>query len=374
MTILIWMPPWTPPPARCLEYALPMPVITDQPVSPGARFLVVAACFVVVAAGMKAAASILVPFLLALFIALISAPPLLWLQDKGVNKGLALLLVVTLQLGCGFALASILTKSVNDFSQAMPQYQESMKQQIVSLDKALDQLGIDPPQDFFDKTFDTRAIVKLTSNVLLSLSTMVANLFFVMLMAIFILLEASGFPVKIQRIMGASKQSMGRVRAFVDDVKRYIFLKTIISLGTGIFVSLWLALFGVDQYVLWGLLAFLLNFVPNIGSIIAAIPAVLLALVQGGFELAMWATLGYVMVNVVVGNVVEPRVMGKGLGLSSLVVLLSLVFWGYILGAVGMLLSIPLTMMVKIGLEGNEKTRWVSILLGPDEEPARGDT
>lgn len=82
----------------------------------------------------------------------------------------------------------------------------------------------------------------------------------------------------------------------------------------------------------------------------------------------MWATLGYVIVNVLVGNVVEPRVMGQGLGLSSLVVLLSMVFWGYILGPVGMLLSIPLTMMVKIGLEGNEKTRWVSILLGPEED------
>lgn len=130
----------------------------------------------------------------------------------------------------------------------------------------------------------------------------------------------------------------------------------------------WLALFGVDQYVLWGFLAFLLNYVPNIGSIIAAVPAVLLALVQGGFDLALWATLGYVIVNVVVGNVIEPRIMGQGLGLSTLVVLLSLVFWGYILGPVGMLLSIPLTMMVKIGLEGNEQTQWVSILLGPAEE------
>ena len=138
--------------------------------------------------------------------------------------------------------------------------------------------------------------------------------------------------------------------------------------GTGIFVATWLAIFGVDQYVLWGMLAFLLNYVPNIGSIIAAIPAVLLALVQGGFELALWATLGYVIVNVVVGSVIEPRLMGQGLGLSTLVVLLSLVFWGFILGPVGMLLSIPLTMMIKIGLEGNEQTQWVSILLGPAEE------
>ena len=155
--------------------------------SPGAKFLVVTACFVVVAAGMRAAAPILVPFLLALFIALISAPPLLWLRDKSVPGGLALLLVVTLQVGCGFVLASVLTSSVNDFTQAMPEYQASLKQQVVNLDNALERMGIDPPPDFFEKTFDTRVIVKLTSSVLLGLSTMVANLFFVMLMAIFIL-------------------------------------------------------------------------------------------------------------------------------------------------------------------------------------------
>jgi len=338
-----------------------------QPISPGVSFLVVTACFVVVAAGMKAASPILVPFLLALFIALISAPPLLWLQGKGVPKGLALLIVISLQVGCCVLLASVMSRSVDDFTQSMPEYQESMKQQLVYLHDAMTGLGIQPPENFLDKTFDTQAIVRLTSGVLLGLSSVVANLFFVMLMAIFILLEASSFPSKIKRISGASEQSMGQINAYIDDVKRYIFLKTIISLGTGIFIAVWLAVFGVDQYVLWGLLAFLLNFVPNIGSIIAAVPAVLLALVQGGFELAIWATVGYVIVNVVVGNVIEPKVMGQGLGLSSLVVLLSMVFWGYILGPVGMLLSIPLTMMVKIGLEGNEKTRWVSILLGPEE-------
>ena len=341
---------------------------TDQGIAPAVRFLIVTACCVIVAAGMKAAAPILVPFLLALFIALISAPPLFWLQDKGVPKALALVIVVTLQVGCGFALASLLTDSVAQFRQEMPNYHDNLQRQIVLLESTLARYGIETPSSFFEQTFDTRAVVRLTSNVLLGLSSLVANLFFVMLMAIFILLEASSFPIKFQRFMTSPDYSMDQVKGFVDDVKHYIFLKTLVSLGTGVFIAGWLAWFGVDQYILWGLLAFLLNFVPNIGSIIAAVPAVLLALVQGGFELAIWATLGYVIVNLVVGNFIEPRLMGQGLGLSSLVVLLSLVFWGFILGPVGMLLSIPLTMMIKIGLEGNAKTRWVSILLGPAEE------
>ena len=339
-----------------------------QIISPGARFLFIAACFVVVAAGMRAASSLLVPFLLALFVALISAPPLLWLQDKGIPKGLALLMVILGMVGLGFVLTAVISSSVSDFTAALPTYQENMHAQVAAIERGLTELGIVVPDKFLAKTLDTSAIMRLTSQVLLGLSAMVAHVFFVLLMAIFILMEASGFPAKIGRIMGSPEESMDRVGGFIFDVKRYIFLKTVVSLGTGLFVTIWLWAFGVDQYVLWGLLAFLLNYVPNIGSILAAIPAVLLAFIQGGLDLALLATLGYVIVNVVVGSIIEPRVMGKGLGLSSLVVLLSLVFWGFILGPVGMLLSIPLTMMVKIGLEGNPNTQWVSILLGSEDQ------
>ena len=160
--------------------------MTQMSMSPGARFLVVTACFVVVAAGMKASSSILVPFLLALFIALISAPPLLWLQDRGVPKGLALLLVISIQVGLCLVLAGIITRSVNDFTQSMPEYEASMKAQIVALDSLLDRWGLEIPADFFAVTLDTRVIIRLTSSVLLGLSSIVANLFFVLLMAIFI--------------------------------------------------------------------------------------------------------------------------------------------------------------------------------------------
>jgi len=126
---------------------------------------------------------------------------------------------------------------------------------------------------------------------------------------------------------------------------------------------LWLGIQGVDYLVLWALLAFLLNFIPNIGSIIAAIPAVLLSFVQFGFTGAGITALGFFIVNIVMGNIIEPRYMGKGLGLSTLVVFLSLLFWGWVLGPVGMLLSIPLTMIVKLALEANQETRWIGVLL-----------
>ena len=151
-----------------------------------------------------------------------------------------------------------------------------------------------------------------------------------------------------------------------EKVQRYVELKALMSLGTALTVGLWVWIIGLDYPLIWGVLAFLLNFVPNIGSILAAAPAVLLAIVQLSWGGVMAVLAGYVVANVFWGNGVEPRIMGRDLGLSTLVVFLSLVFWGWILGPVGMLLSVPLTMTVKIALDANEDTRWIAVLLGPD--------
>ncbi|MGL1886137.1 MAG: AI-2E family transporter [Reichenbachiella sp.] len=119
---------------------------------------------------------------------------------------------------------------------------------------------------------------------------------------------------------------------------------------------------------LWALIAFLLYYIPNIGSFIAVIPAVLFSIVQLEFSGVVWTTIAFVLVNVVVGSVIEPKVMGKKQGLSTFVVFLSLLFWGFLLGTVGMFLSIPITMSIKIILEQNPKTLWMAILLGSQME------
>ena len=169
--------------------------------------------------------------------------------------------------------------------------------------------------------------------------------------------------------MGPAAPATAGFGKFLDSVNSYMAIKGWVSLATGLIIAIWLTILDVDYPLLWGLLAFLFNFVPNIGSIIAAIPAVLLALVQFGPGAAMAAGAGYVAVNIIMGNVIEPRFMGKGVGLSTLVVFISLVFWGWVLGPVGMLLSVPLTMIVKLALEARQDTRWIAVLLGPDIEP-----
>jgi predicted PurR-regulated permease PerM len=187
-----------------------------------------------------------------------------------------------------------------------------------------------------------------------------------MLTVTFILLEVSSFPMKLRTILNDPKAAFPQFGKFVEDINRYMVIKTGVSVATGILTSIWLTVLGVDFPILWGFLAFLLNYVPNIGVIIAALPAVLLAFIQYGTGIALLTALGYLVVNFVIGTVVEPKLVGKGVGLSTLVVFLSLIFWGNLLGLIGMVLCIPLTMTIKFALENNEGTQWVAVLLGPE--------
>ena len=186
------------------------------------------------------------------------------------------------------------------------------------------------------------------------------------------LLEASGLPRKLLALSGGSPLLMEQAERIRDAINRYMSLKTALSILTGLLVTLLLRALGVDYAILWGLLATFFNFVPNIGSIIAAVPAVLLALIQFGPSTALLTAGGYLIINVSIGNFLEPRIMGRGLGLSTLVVFLSLVFWGWVLGPVGMLLSVPLTMIVKITLENFEQTHWIAVLLSANPEGEAG--
>ncbi|RKZ69419.1 MAG: hypothetical protein DRQ44_03120, partial [Gammaproteobacteria bacterium] len=213
----------------------------------------------------------------------------------------------------------------------------------------------------------------LVSSILKGFGRVLTNSFLIILTVIFILMEAAGYIQKISSLNNVGTESSrpaGQVlsRVFVVKSRSYMSMKTIISMMTGIVIAMAMWLVGLDYPVLWGVLAFMLNFVPNIGSIIAAVPAVMLALVQLGFTSALLVAAVFVAVNIMIGSIIEPKYMGKGLGLSTLVVFVSLVFWGWVLGPVGMLLSVPLTITVKLALDSKPETQWLGHLLGPVED------
>ena len=214
------------------------------------------------------------------------------------------------------------------------------------------------------------AAFSLVGTLLNGIQGLLANFFLIAFSVIFMLLESSSLPAKMRLVLRASRGEPEYFRRFTSSVQRYLGIKSLTSLATGLAVGVLAAGFGLDFPVLWGLLAFLLNFIPNIGSLIAAIPAVLLALIQFGGLNTAFIALGYFVINISIGGVIEPRVMGRGLGMSTLVVFLSLVFWGWVFGPVGMLLSVPLTMTAKIALESSERTAVLGLLLGPPKRNA----
>lgn len=331
--------------------------------SPAAHFLLMAAAFMIVVAGMRAAEAILVPLLVAGFLAIISASPVFWLRQKGLPFPLAACLVVLGVLGIGFVFILIIGNSLTDFYQAIPRYQARLTEEIAPMVQWIQGLGIQLNEDLLLKSIDPGASMRLVAQMLSGVGGILTNSFLIVLTVIFILFEASSFQLKVRTALGNPKGMLSQFQKIIDSVNNYLALKTVVSLGTGVVVAIWVALLGIDFPLIWGLLAFLLNYIPNLGSIIAAVPPVLLGYIQFGIGRAVLVAAGFVVVNVVFGNVLEPKLMGRKLGLSTLVVFLSLIFWGWVWGPVGMLLSVPMTMAVKIALESSPTTKWISILL-----------
>ena len=332
-----------------------------------AQLLITVAALMIIIIGLHRAAPLIVPFLLALFIAIICAPPLFWLNRRGLPISLATLIVVVAITLIGLTILAIIGSSLNDFASSLPTYQANIQAKAQGVLVWLTENGIEGlDKEGLVDTLDPGVAMQYVAVLLFGLKTVLTSGFLIILTVIFILLEASSFPAKLNAALTDPERAVVFFEKFNTNLQRYIVIKTLTSLATGILITIWMVILGVDYPLLWGFLAFLLNFIPTIGSILAAIPTALLALVQLGSGYMVAVLLGYLVVNITIGNFIEPKVMGRGLGLSTLVVFLSLVFWGYILGPVGMLLAVPLTMILKIALGSNEETSWIATMLGSE--------
>ncbi|MEM9622652.1 MAG: AI-2E family transporter [Pseudomonadota bacterium] len=331
--------------------------------------ILILAALVIIAAGLKASQDLMVPFLLATFIATIAATPMFWMQSKGVPAAFALPGVMIAIVVLVMLLGALVAQSASDFSAQLPQYQSRLLVLQGEFERVvqplIDPLGINIDIQSVLANFSPNSALQMAGTTLARLGGVLSNSFLIILTVIFILAEAASFPRKLSDILKDPDRDLPHFSRFAENVNRYIAIKTSVSVATGLVITLFLWALGVDFPILWGLLAFLLNYVPTIGSIIAAVPPVLLALIQLGPGVAGIVGIGFLATNIIMGNVVEPKFMGRGLGLSTLVVFLSLVIWGWVLGPVGMLLSVPLTMTAKIALEANPNTQWLAYLLGP---------
>lgn len=337
-------------------------------ISASARTALYFAAIVISLAGIKIAAPIVVPFLLSLFVAIICNPAINFLSDRKVPRGIAITLVIFFIFSLFIVLGGIIGSSVTGFRAALPSYEAQLSTELEWVISWMESHNVSLSMNEIRAYFDPSKVMGLVTTTLSGFSSVLGNVFLLLLTVVFMLSEGQGFAKKLHVAFDDSVETEKRMNHFLDMVNRYMAIKTMISLATGLIIGVVLWLMGVDFFVLWALLAFLLNYIPNIGSIIAAVPAVILTFLQLGMIPASFVIGLFVAVNMIMGSVVEPKFMGRSLGLSTLVVFLSLIFWGWLLGMVGMLLSVPLTMIFKIALENSSDGRWFAILLSSDED------
>ena len=326
-------------------------------------FLILAS-LVVILAGARYASSLLEPLFLALFIAILCGSPISALKSRGLPAWMASGIVGIVALTVVVLLVVLLGRTAGAFHDELPSYQAQFRELLVSGINWLADRGIEVDTDAITGILDPASALGFFGGFLSGLGDVLGNFVLILFTVVFILADAPSFPGKLAS--GENRNYHRHLAAFQDlarAMNSYIATKALVSALTGILIWLGLALLEVKFAALWGFLAFLLNFIPNIGSTVAAVPAVLLSLLDMDPLLTGSIIALYLVVNIVVGNVIEPRWMGQRVGLSTLAVFLSLVFWGWMFGPVGMFLSVPLTMALKYLAMQNNGTLWISVLV-----------
>jgi len=343
------------------------------------RFLIAAASVVVIIAGLAAAKEILLPVMLGGFLAIVTVPVVRWLEARGAPSFVAIPAVVIVAAAGLVGIIAVMGGTVRQFADNIGAYETAFLQLQTDTQSLLASVGLLAPDDPLLSDSRIRSLLSpsqamsVVTDAVGQLVLTFGRIVIVVVTMTFVLLEASDLERKLSVAFG-SEAVQNPFHGAGEKVTRYVVIKTFISAVTGLLVGMMCRLVGVEFAAMWGLLAFLLNYIPTIGSFVAAIPAMMLSLVTLGWEATLGLGLGYLVINTSLGNFIEPRLMGQSLGLSPLVVFFSLVFWGWLWGPVGMLLCVPLTVIAKLVLESNEDTRWLAVLLGSprDARPQPG--
>jgi predicted PurR-regulated permease PerM len=331
--------------------------------TPLGRLLLSTAGAVAVLAGMRAAASIIGPVLIALIITVAWSPGSDWLRKRGWHPSLAALTGIALGI-IGIALfVALVWSSLLQLQDNLPGYQPRIEALQVLLRRQLSNLPIDTSRLFTTSVFSPSSIIGYALKVVQNVTQTAGNLFLLVLLMAFMMLEAVRYPQKLVDAFSSRPEVIVRFAHFSESIRSYVGLNAVFGFAAAFLDTMLLLSLGVDFAILWGVLSFLLSFLPNIGFIIALTPPTLLALIQFGFGRSIAVLAGYIVINFIVDNVVKPRFVGGRLDLSPLVVVISLLFWGWLLGPMGALAAVPLSIGARFLFESFEESRWLAYLM-----------
>jgi len=326
--------------------------------------LLILASLVIIIAALKLASKVFIILFLAIIFASLLSPIVSVLQKLKFPKILALITTLTLVFVTLLLFFNILNKSAGEFAYHLPSYQEKLLILSQEIDNFFKDYKLDLDVKSIIEGVNFSSLFTLTTQTAFKIGNFLSNFVLIVIGTFFLLAEADNFNSKLEALFAKNKNALKAVEYFSATVKSYFFIKVFTSALTGILVGIMLYFFEINYAILWGFLAFILNFIPVVGSIIASIPAILLSLIDANLSTTLWLIVGYLLINNLISNVLEPKIMGEGLGLSPSIIFFSLIFWGYIFGAVGMFLAVILTMSIKIALDSNEETKHIAKFLG----------
>ncbi|WP_091797489.1 AI-2E family transporter [Prauserella marina] len=340
--------------------------------------LIAGACLVVIIAGLKLGAWLIAPVFLAMVIVITLRPVPQWLRRHGVPAGIATALLILLVYALVAALVVILVVSIAQLASLLPAYAERADDLLDGLKSLLAHWNISPEQlrpatDQLD--FDR--LLGYVGNLLGSVTSIGTSILFVLALLLFFCIEASGAGAR-QLALQSDRPAIGSaISGFVRGTRRYMFVTTVFGLIVAVLDTIALEIMGIPLPLLWGVLAFITNYIPNVGFILGLAPPAILGLLEGGWQTLLAVIVVYSALNFVIQSVIQPRFVGQAVGISTIATFLSLVLWGWVLGPLGAILAIPLTLLAKALLvDVDPRARWVDDLLasratGRAEAPPR---
>ncbi len=335
------------------------------------RHAIVAASAVVVLAGMHAASTVIGPVLLALLITIAWSPASQWLQEKGMPPTIAALTGIVIGIGAILLFALLVWSSLVQLQGNLPGYQDKLSELRDIVAAKLSELPIDSSKVLSSEIVQPGTVVSYTVSIISRLTSAAGHLSILVLIMAFLMIESVRYPQKLYDGTATFRIASVRIDAFAQSLRSYVVINTIFGLIAAVINTILMVSLGVDLALLWGVVSFMFSFLPNIGFVLALIPPTVLALLEFGIARALIVVIGFIVINFIVDNVIKPRFVGESLDLSPAVVVLSLVFWGWLLGPVGALLAVPLSITARFLFEGVPELRWIAHLMSDQNASLR---
>jgi len=331
------------------------------------QFLFFIMSFSIILVIAKWSSEIIIPLLISIMIALILQPLMEWLQNKGIPRVYSVSLVITMLFSLLILFGIFVADEINDFVNHIGEIKIGLQEGLNRLDNHLKSIGLPIEQNQLSAFIKPNGLVKFLKSMLLEMGNQFSNTLLILFTSSLLILDATSFKKRIHLILQDNPKQKKDIEKVLENIHLYFIIMTKVSLITAFSAMALLWFFDIPYILLWGVITFFLNFIPVVGSIIASLPPMLLGLIEHSWSVALWIGLGYLLINNIVGNILQPAMMSRGLGLSTFSVFWSMVFWGWFFGPTGMILSVPLTMGVQFLLAQYKETRWIAFLLSDNK-------